>query len=114
MALPRGTTGSLWPTFVSARLVSLAVRRASAIALDERFPTALSPPSRASVTVWEATAPVKLPAMQGPGPGSRAAVRRQEGEGWYLKDGSAKAGAPASMPTTYPAHPIPGASAKLE
>jgi hypothetical protein len=35
----------------------------------ERFPTALSPPSRASVTIWEATAPVKLPAMQGPGPG---------------------------------------------
>ncbi len=62
-------TGSLWPTFVSARLVSLAVRRAYAIALDERFPTALSPPSRASVTLWEATAPVKLPTMQCPGPG---------------------------------------------
>src|ERR1700761_9247145 len=44
MALPRRTTGSLWPTFVSARLVSLAVRRAYAIALVERFPTALSPP----------------------------------------------------------------------
>jgi hypothetical protein len=69
MALPRGTTGSLWPTFVSARLVCLAVRRAYAIALDERFPTALSPPSRASVTLWEATAPVKLPAMHGPGTG---------------------------------------------
>ena len=69
MARPRGATGSLWPTFVSARLVSLAVRRAYAIALVERFPTALSPPSRASVTLWEATAPVKLPAMQGPGPG---------------------------------------------
>ena len=69
MALPLGTTGSLWPTFVSARLVSLAVRRASAIALDDRFPTGLSPPSRASVTVWEATAPVKLPTMHGPGSG---------------------------------------------
>ena len=30
----RGTTGSLWPSFDSARLVSLAVRRAYAIALD--------------------------------------------------------------------------------
>jgi hypothetical protein len=29
----------------------------------------LSLPSRASVTLWEATAPVKLPTMQGPGPG---------------------------------------------
>src|SRR5919206_1528622 len=28
---------------------------------NERFPTAPSPPSRASVTLWEATAPVKLP-----------------------------------------------------
>ena len=69
MALPRGTTGSLWPTFVSARLVGLAVRLAYAIALVERFPTALSQPSRASVTLWEATAPVKLPATQGPGTG---------------------------------------------
>ena len=40
----RGTTGSLWPTFVSARLVSLAVWRAYAITLVERFPTVLSPP----------------------------------------------------------------------
>ena len=69
MALTRGTTGSLWPTFVSARLVSLAVWRAYAIALDERFPTALSQPSHASVIIWEATAPVKLPATEGPGTG---------------------------------------------
>jgi hypothetical protein len=69
MALPRGTTGSLEPTFVSARLVSLAVRQAFALALVSRFPTGLSLPSRASVTLWEATAPVKLPATQGPGPG---------------------------------------------
>ena len=66
MALPQGTTGSLWPSFDSARLVSLAVKRAYAIALSERFPTALSPPSHASVTLWEATAPVKLPATEGP------------------------------------------------
>src|SRR5579863_297270 len=81
MALPRRTTGSLWPTFVSARLVSLAVRRAYAIALDDRFPTSLSLPSRASVTLWEATAPVKLPAMQGPAPreGSQLEVRKRKG-----------------------------------
>src|SRR5919206_4556050 len=107
MALPPGTTGSLWPTFVSARAVALAVRRAYAIALVERFPTVLSPPSRASVTLWEATAPVKLPAMQGPGPGSQGAVRRQEQEGWYFKGGSTRAGARASKPPTYPTHPIP-------
>ena len=64
MALPLGTTGSLWPTFVSARLVSLAVRQAYAIALNDRFLTDLSLPSHASVTLWEATAPVKLPTIQ--------------------------------------------------
>ncbi len=69
MALPRGTTGSLCPSFDSARLVCLAVRQAYAIALNERFPTALSLPSNASVTLWEATAPVKLPTMHCPGPG---------------------------------------------
>src|SRR5262249_14004651 len=61
--------GSLCPTFVSARLVCLAVRQAYAIALNERFPTALSLPSNASVTLWEATAPVKLPTMHCPGSG---------------------------------------------
>ena len=69
MALPHGTTGSLWPTFVSARPVGLAVRQAYAIALAARFPIGLREPLRASVTIWEATAPVKLPTMQGPRPG---------------------------------------------
>ena len=55
--------------FRPARLVSLAVKQAYAIALYGRFPTGLSLPSRASVTLWEATAPVKLPTMQGPGTG---------------------------------------------
>ena len=36
---------------------------------NDRFPTGLSQPLRASVTLWEATAPVKLPTMHGPGPG---------------------------------------------
>ena len=36
---------------------------------NDRFPTGLSQPLRASVTLWEATAPVKLPAMRCPGPG---------------------------------------------
>jgi hypothetical protein len=69
MALPRRTTGSLEPTFVSVRLVSLTVKRAYALALNSRFPTGLSPPSRASVTLSEATAPVKLPIIQCPGSG---------------------------------------------
>src|SRR6188508_264108 len=66
MTHPHGITGSLTPTFVPARAVALAVRRASAYTLVVRLPTALSPPLRASGTFWEATAPVKLPTSHGP------------------------------------------------
>ena len=51
MALPLGTTGSLGPAFAPARLVGLTVRPASALALDARFPTVLSRPLSASVTI---------------------------------------------------------------
>ena len=40
--------------------MGLTVRRAFAYTLDTRLPTALSTPSRSSVTFWEDTAPVKL------------------------------------------------------
>lgn len=61
MALPRGTTGSLSPSFLSARLVGLAVKLPYAFALYARFPSVLREPLNASVTLSEATAPVKLP-----------------------------------------------------
>ena len=64
MALPYRTTGSLCPSFDPVRLVGLTVKQAYAIALHERFLTVLSLPSHASVTIWEATAPVKLPTIQ--------------------------------------------------
>ena len=50
MALPLGTTGSLSPTFVSAPLVSVAVKLPYAFALNARFPTVLREPLSASVT----------------------------------------------------------------
>src|ERR1700750_55413 len=114
MALPRGTTGSLCPSFDSAWSVDLAVRQAFAIALNNRFPTGLSLPSRASVTLWEATAPVKLPTMHGPGSRCGNAVRHQEHKGWYFKGDSTRASAQVSTSTTYPTHHIPNASAKLQ
>ena len=49
-ALPRGTVGSLWPTLVPARNVTLAVKLTFTIALLSWFPTNLSKPLRASVT----------------------------------------------------------------
>ena len=51
MALPLGTTGSLSPTFVPARDVSLAVKLPYAFTLYARFPTVLREPLSASVTL---------------------------------------------------------------
>ena len=61
MALPCGTTGSLYPSFDPVRLVSLAVKRPYAIALYAWLPIMLRAPLKASVTLLEATTPVKLP-----------------------------------------------------
>ena len=66
MAIPLSTTGSLSPTFVFARLVGLAIKLPFAFALFARFPTVLREPLDASVTLWEATAPVKLSAKHCP------------------------------------------------
>ncbi len=53
-------------TMTDFRLCSTCQSRSQAglchCTLTSRFPTGLSQPSRASVTLWEATAPVKLPA----------------------------------------------------
>ena len=61
MAIPLYTTGSLSPTFVPARPVSLAVKLPCALTLATRLPTGLREPLSASDTLSEATAPVKLP-----------------------------------------------------
>ena len=74
-ALPPGTVGSLSPSFDSARLVGLAVKLPYAFTLFGWFPFSLREPLGASVTLSEATAPVKLPTWHCPAAGSRPAVR---------------------------------------
>ena len=66
MALPRGTTGSLCSSFLPDRLVCLPVKHPYAIALCDRLPIGLRVPLEASVTLLEATTPVKLPTKQCP------------------------------------------------
>src|SRR5215470_11785027 len=95
MALPCGTTRSLRPAFAPARLVGLAVKLPYAFALYGWFPISLREPLHASVTLWEATAPVKLPTTQCPRPGSRAQVRSAAQSGWYFKVGSTETSVPA-------------------
>ena len=103
------TAGSLCPGFPPARLVCLPVKPASATALFARLPSALSGPLEASVTLLEATTPVKLPTKRCPS----HEVRPRLDEGWYFNGGSTDTGVPASQPPTYPTHPPAKTSAKL-
>ena len=114
MALPCATTGSLRPTFVPDRDVSLTVRLPYAFTLNGWFPISLREPSRASVTLWEATAPVKLPTRHCPSPGLRVEVRIQKPQGWYFKVGSTETSVPASKPPTYPTHAWPRPNIRLQ
>ena len=114
MALPLGTTGSLSPTFVPARPVCLAVKLPSAFTLFVRFPSALREPLGASVTLWEATAPVKLPTYHCPSSGSLTVVRISVTEEWYPNGRSAKSDDFVSLRPTYSVHPLPKLNDKLQ
>ena len=114
MAFPFTTTGSLSPTFVSARRVCLAVRLPSAFALYEWFPSILREPLGASVTLWEATAPVKLPTYHCPSSGSLPVVRKSVTEEWYPNGRSAKSDDFVSLRPTYSVHPLPKLNDKLQ
>ena len=93
MALPCGTTGSLCSSFLPDRLVCLTVKHPYAITLYDRLPIGLRVPLEASVTLLEATTPVKLPTIQcPPSPG----VRIQIIKGPYFNVGSTNTGVPAS------------------
>ena len=110
MALPFGTTGSLYPTFVPARLVGLTVKHPYAIALYAWLPSMLRVPLEASVTLLEATTPVKLPTKQClPING----IRRRINKGWYFKVGSTIPSETASQPPTYPTHCLSNVNVKL-
>ena len=110
MALPYRTTGSLYPTFVPARLVSLTVKHACAIALHVRLPNVLSIPLKASDTLSEATTPVKLPTTHCL---PLSGIRHQENKGRYFTVGSPNPSGPGSKPPAYPTHHLPNVNVKL-
>ena len=97
--------------FPPARHVCLPVKRPSAITLTGRLPIGPRAPLEASVTLLEATTPVKLPAKRCP---PRKGVSARTRKGPYFNDGSADAGASVSMPPAYPTHRVPKRSAKLQ
>ena len=109
MALPYGTTGSLCSTFVPDRPVCLSVKLPYAIALYARLPTVLREPLEASVTLLEATTPVKLPTKHC----SPLGVRLRTSKGWYFKVDSTTPGDAASKSPTYPTHYLSKVNTKL-
>ena len=94
MALPYGTTGSLCPAFAPVRLVGLTVKHPYAITLCARLPSVLRVPLKASVTLLEATTPVKLPTTQCLS--SVNEIRLQINKGWYFNGDSTHTGVRAS------------------
>jgi len=109
MALPFGTTGSLCSAFAPARLVGLTVKRPCAIALYARLPSVLRAPLEASVTLLEATTPVKLPTKHCLPQG----IRLQINEGWYFKVDSTTPSEATSKSPSYPTHHLPKINVKL-
>jgi hypothetical protein len=109
MALPYRTTGSLYPTFVPARLVGLTVKLVYAIALYARLPSVLNEPLEASDTLSEATTPVKLPIMQC----LRSQIRHQRNKGRYFNVDSTITCATVSQSPAYPTHHSSSINAKL-
>ena len=100
-----------------SHLLDLSVSQSSTLLpmhIEARFPTALSVPSYSSVTLWEETAPVKLPTMHGPRPGLRAKVRAAKQSGWYFNDDSTMASATASKSPSYPTQTGSQSNAKLQ
>ena len=66
----------------------------------------------ASVTVWEATAPVKLPTSRGPP--APPGVRPQTMPEWYFTVASTTPARVASQAPTYPPQREPMANGKLQ
>ena len=110
MSLPCGNTGSLCSSFLPVRLVGLTVKHPYAITLSGRLPIVLRVPLEASVTLLEATTPVKLPSKQCP---RSTRVRIQTNKGSYFNNGSLSTGVNNSMPPTYPTHRVPKFNAKI-
>ena len=110
MALPYGTTGSLCSSFLPDRLVGLSVKHPYAITLCDRLPIGLRVPLEASVTLLEATTPVKLPTIHCP---RNARVSSQIVKGPYFNSDSKTTGVAHSQSPAYPTHLIPGYNIKL-
>src|SRR5438270_12637301 len=76
-------------------------------------PFTLREPLSASVTLWEATAPVKLPAWPCLNTGSRLFMRHKTMEEWYFIAASTMPTSMASPAPTYATQPPPRVQARV-
>ena len=76
-------------------------------------PFTLREPLGASVTFWEATAPVKLPAWPCLTAGLRPVMRHKIVQEWYFTVASTEPSGPASKAPTYPTQSNPSVTVKL-
>ena len=90
-------------------LSGLTVKHPYAIILYARLPSVLREPLEASVTLLEATTPVKLPTKHCP----RKRVRYQTSQGWYFNGDSTTPSDAASKSPTYPTHELSNINVKL-
>ena len=88
----------------------LTVKRPYAIALYTRLPTVLRAPLEASVTLLEATTPVKLPTTHC---SLLTRVRPRTNKGWYFNNDSTTPGDATSKSPSYPTHWLPKVNTKL-
>ena len=82
--------------------MGLAVKHPSTFTLVARLPTGLRVPLDSSVTLWEETAPVKLPDEHCPRPDSRDGLELKHIQGGISPLAPRRLAPPASQPPTYP------------
>ena len=110
MQFPYTCTGSLCPSFLPARDVSLPVKRPYAIALVEAgYQSARGHLWKPPLRFWR-----RPPQSNYPPSGVRATrVRPRTAKGPYFKGGSTMTGVTDSLPPAYPTHRVPNSNAKL-
>ena len=94
-------------------LIDLSVSQSSALMpLHSKagYQSVVRAPLEASVTLLEATTPVKLPTKQCP---RIHGLESKQIKGSYFNSGSTNTGVPASKPPTYPTHHVPRFNDKL-
>src|SRR6266851_10390165 len=114
MALPHATTGSLCPAFAPARHVCLTVKLPYAIALKSLISIQAEGTFGRLRYLLGGDRPSQTACLPWSGHRITVPVRSKIQKGWYSKVDSTRASARASQSPSYPLHPEPLTSGKLQ